>query len=550
MKIFVGYDSREDIAYRVCKHSIMTRQPDAEVIPIIQDELTQSGVYTRDVDPLSSTEFTFTRFLIPYLMNYQGWAIFLDCDFLCQIDIAELFELADEKYAVMVVQHEYTPAEGTKMDGQKQSPYPRKNWSSMVLWNCGHPSNKAVTPNLVNTETGQYLHRFQWLSDAEIGALPHEYNWLVGWYEGRKDGNPKLIHYTEGGPWFENTRHCEFGAVWERELVNYEKSLIPIPPIKLFDYIPPDVDSIFKKILKYRVDPLGEVYDIKINSLIKELKMLDNNCVVAVDGGRDSKDGKGLGWDPYMESFVLGCGGQITNYDKVEKSMTPVVFRGITKHKHMKACAAIGRDFYYIDTGYFGNVRKKFYHRITKNSMQNLGPIIARPFDRLAAVGWSRSKFRKGRNILICPPSAKAMSCFELDLDEWMADTISTIKKYSDRPIVIRLKGSRRDRTSSNTMELALSQDVHCLVTFNSIAATEALLLGKPAITLGPNAAQPLCSQSLADIENPYIPTAEEVEAWAAHLSYCQFSEAEMKDGTAWRILNEDGKIWIPTHDE
>ena len=95
-------------------------------------------------------------------------------------------------------------------------------------------------------------------------------------------------------------------------------------------------------------------------------------------------------------------------------------------------------------------------------------------------------------------------------------------------------------------MAMALSQDVHCLVTFNSIAATEALLLGKPAITLGPNAAQPLCSQSLVDIENPYIPTAEEVEAWAAHLSYAQFTEAEMRDGTAYRILNEPGDIWVP----
>ena len=546
MKIFVGYDSREDIAYQVCKHSIISRQPDAEVIPIKRDELIQSGIYTREIDPLSSTEFTFTRFLVPQLMNYEGWAVFMDCDFLCQIDINELFELADEKYAVMVVQHEYTPPEGTKMDGQKQLSYPRKNWSSMVLWNCGHPSNKTVTPELVNTETGQFLHRFQWLDDEEIGTLHHEYNWLVGWYDGCKDSTPKLIHYTEGGPWFDNYRHCEFGAVWERELVNYENSLIPTPPKQLFDHIPPDIDSIFKKILKYRVDPSGEVYDIKINSIIKELRMLDNNCVVAVDGNRDSKDSKGLGWDPYMESFVLGCGGQITNYDKVETSMTPVVFRGITKHKHMKACAAIGRDFYYIDTGYFGNVRKKLYHRITKNAMQNLGPIISRPSDRLAAIGWSRSKFRKGRNILICPPSAKAMSCFDLDLDQWMAETITTIKKYTDRPIVIRLKGSRRDRTSTDTMAMALSQDVHCLVTFNSIAATEALLLGKPAITLGPNAAQPLCSQSLVDIENPYIPTAEEVEAWAAHLSYAQFTEAEMRDGTAYRILNEPGDIWVP----
>jgi hypothetical protein len=336
------------------------------------------------------------------------------------------------------------------------------------------------------------------------------------------------------------------GAVWERELCNLEKSKIPPIPPGPFDHVPPEIKSVFKKILKYRVDPSGEVYGVQVNEVIEDIKMLDNKKVFAVDGGRDPNDGKGLGWDPYMESFILGSGGQITNYDKIIESQTPVLFRGITKNKHMKACEAVGRDYYYIDTGYFGNVRKKFYHRITKNAMQNLGPIIERPFDRLEATGWRRSKFRTGRNILICPPSAKAMSCFGLDLDQWMQETLDIIKKHSDRPIVIRLKGSRRDRTAGDTMEMALSKDVHCLVTFNSIAATEALLLGKPAITLGPNAAQPLCKQDLSEIERPYMPTADEVEAWAAHLAYAQFSEAEMKDGTAWRILNEAGKIWIP----
>jgi hypothetical protein len=547
MKIFVGYDSREDIAYNVCEFSIKSRQPGAEVIPLKQTELREKGLYTRGVDPLSSTEFTFTRFLVPHLMEYKGWAIFVDCDFLCQIDINEVFKQADEQYAVMVVKHKYEPTEGVKMDGQKQLPYPRKNWSSMILWNCGHPSNKKLHPDIVNIETGQYLHRFQWLSDNEIGSLSPEYNWLVGWYKTPENGIPKLIHYTEGGPWFENYRHCEFGAVWERELCNLEKSKISPPVAGPFDFIPPEIESVFKKILKYRVDPANEVYGVTVDEVIEEIKMLDNKKIFAVDGTRDPNDVKGLGWDPYMESFILGCGGQITNYDRVSELTTPVVFRGITKHKHMKACEEKGRDYYYIDTGYFGNVRKKFYHRITKNAMQNLGPIIDRPFDRLEATGWRRRKFRPGRNILLCPPSGKAMACFGLDLDQWMEETVSTIKQYSDRPIIIRLKGSRRDRTSTDTMEMALSQDIHCLVTFNSIAATEALLLGKPAITLGPNAAQPLCKQDLSQIERPYIPTADEVEAWAAHLAYAQFSENEMKDGTAWRILSEPGNIWIPS---
>ena len=131
------------------------------------------------------------------------------------------------------------------------------------------------------------------------------------------------------------------------------------------------------------------------------------------------------------------------------------------------------------------------------------------------------------------------MACFGHDLDQWMEETIKTIEKYTDRPIVIRKKLSRRERGTTDTMEMALEQDVHCLVTFNSIAATEALLNGKPAFTLGPNAAHSLSLQDLSRIEKPYIPTTEELEAWAAHLAYCQFTEAEMRDGTAWRILND-----------
>jgi hypothetical protein len=139
------------------------------------------------------------------------------------------------------------------------------------------------------------------------------------------------------------------------------------------------------------------------------------------------------------------------------------------------------------------------------------------------------------------------MSAFGINLDDWMKETLATIKKYTDRPVIIRNKVSRRERTATDTMEMALANDVHCLVTFNSIAATEAVLLGKPAFTLGPNAAHSVSLSDLSQIETPKIPTVEEVEAWAAHLSYCQFSEAEMRDGTAWRILNDDDVTpWQP----
>ena len=223
MKIFVGYDPREDIAYQVCKHSILSKQPAADVRTLVQQELRDAGYYSRPVDKLASTEFTFTRFLIPELTNFNGWALFMDCDMILTTDIKELFDQADDKYAVMCVQHDYTPKAGVKMDGQKQTIYPRKNWSSVVLWNCGHKSNRKVTQDFVNDPeiNGAYLHRFSWLKDKEIGELDHTWNYLVGVYDDIE--KPKLIHYTEGGPWFENYRDTEFAQLWKDELYDMFK---------------------------------------------------------------------------------------------------------------------------------------------------------------------------------------------------------------------------------------------------------------------------------------------------------------------------------------
>ena len=223
MKVFVGYDTREDIAYQVCRHSIETKSKLADVRPLKQQELRDAGWYTRPIDKLASTEFTFTRFLIPELTNFEGWALFMDCDMILTTDIKELFDQADPKYAVMCVQHDYTPKEGTKMDGQKQTIYPRKNWSSVMLFNCGHPSNAKLTMDLVNDPeiNGAYLHRFSWLKDEEIGELDHTWNYLVGVYD--DIDKPNLIHYTEGGPWFENYRDCEFNDLWKQELYDMFK---------------------------------------------------------------------------------------------------------------------------------------------------------------------------------------------------------------------------------------------------------------------------------------------------------------------------------------
>lgn len=227
LKIYVGWDSREDIAYQVCKKSIrQTATVPVNIVPLKQKTLRTAGLYSRPVDTLASTEFTFTRFLVPRLMGYKGWALFIDCDFLFLDDVKKLFDQRNDKYAVMCAQHDYTPKEGVKMDGKAQTIYPRKNWSSMMLINCGHPSNLNLTDQLVNDEykTGAYFHRFSWLQDREIGKLSHEWNWLVGWYNEPADGKPKMIHYTEGGPWFENYRFCEYDQIWKDELSEMMKS--------------------------------------------------------------------------------------------------------------------------------------------------------------------------------------------------------------------------------------------------------------------------------------------------------------------------------------
>ena len=214
MKVFVGWDPKEQSAYQVCEYSIRKHQPSADVVPLIQQDLRSIGLYYRDIDPLSSTEFTFTRFLVPAIMNYQGWAIFCDCDFLWLDDIKKVFDQRDDKYAVMVVKHDYTPTSTTKMDGAVQHLYPRKNWSSMILWNCGHPANKYLVPEAVNIESGQFLHRFQWIRDHYIGEISLEWNWLVNWYTEPTDGSPKALHFTEGGPWMEKYKDCQYADLW------------------------------------------------------------------------------------------------------------------------------------------------------------------------------------------------------------------------------------------------------------------------------------------------------------------------------------------------
>lgn len=229
LTVYLGWDSREGQAYRVAEYTLRTRSKSAlHVVPLKHKALRQQGIFDRpwkidgktgnfiderDGKPFS-TEFAFTRFLVPYLNGYTGWAAFYDADMLFCADIKELFDLRDESKAVMVVQHDFHPEDSEKMDGCPQQRYWRKNWSSAILWNCGHEANRKLTPEVVNTQSGAWLHGFQWLNDRHIGELPLDWNFLVGHSSSKRCRYPKVLHYTDGGPWFEEKRDVQYADKW------------------------------------------------------------------------------------------------------------------------------------------------------------------------------------------------------------------------------------------------------------------------------------------------------------------------------------------------
>ncbi len=215
LRVFVGWDSREIAAYAVCCHSLQRRASiPIDFFPLKIEHLRAQGHFWREEDPLATTEFTYTRFLAPYLTGYRGRVLYCDCDFLWLSDVAELLEMFDPGKAVQCVHHDYRPRDVVKMDGKPQTSYPRKNWSSLMLFNCEHPSTRSLTPASVNRQTGAYLHRMQWAADKDIGVLPAEWNWLEGWDERPAEGLPKAVHFTRGGPWFDQWQSVDYADLW------------------------------------------------------------------------------------------------------------------------------------------------------------------------------------------------------------------------------------------------------------------------------------------------------------------------------------------------
>lgn len=239
--VFIGYDPREAAAFAVARHSLLARvdvkrRGTVGVHGIVLSELRTAGLFYRPTevrkgklwDVISgapcSTEFSLSRFLIGELARQHeaAWALFMDCDMLVRADINELFDLCDPDKAVMCVKHKHEPAAGTKMDGQVQTSYPRKNWSSVFAFNCVHPANEALTVQMVNAARGRDLHRFFWLQDKDIGALPAEWNWLAGHSSAKLE--PKIVHHTEGSPCLPGYENAPFADEWRAELADWARA--------------------------------------------------------------------------------------------------------------------------------------------------------------------------------------------------------------------------------------------------------------------------------------------------------------------------------------
>lgn len=246
LKIFIGFDHREQIASTIAEYSIRVRtKSELDIQFLNHRKLRAMGCFRRpwlidgktggftdiiDAKPFS-TEFSHTRFLVPYLCGYKGWALFMDADMIFQSNIMKLFDLREERFAVMCVKHKHNPPENKiKMDGRLQYQYYRKNWSSFVLWNCGHHLNKSVTPEFVNTSSGSDMHAFSWIADSHmIGSLPSGYNYIsgvspkLGYGENGKQMFPDVIHYTEGGPWFPECQNVPHADLWLDEYASWQE---------------------------------------------------------------------------------------------------------------------------------------------------------------------------------------------------------------------------------------------------------------------------------------------------------------------------------------
>jgi hypothetical protein len=529
LNVYIEYDKDNPGNAEICKHSIQKNSSiPINFVFLKQQDLIDQGLCS---DKLGNN---ISRFLVPYLNQYEDLAVYVDSNILFIDDIAKLIDNIDAAKAVHVVKHAYPNN-------------PRKYWSSLIVWNCKRTEHQNLNPEYIQAENIQNLYNLAWIKDIKIGELKPAWNWIDGWYRELRDGYPSAIQYIQGAPDKVNSQNYEYADHWyqcQQSLKSYKNYKDYVTPNNLT--LPEHVKQYINDLVRGKLDPYQLIHEHDVQSALDYFNHHSMpKCIGLLDSEDDNGEPLPVKDDHVVANFCIGAGGQLGT-GKQAKNLpldVPAVIRGIAKKKTIHACIEQGRDYYYIDTGYFGNNKHKNFHRATKNSMQYVGKLDpACPSDRFELTGESLQKFRPGKNILICPPSQKAMSYWGMDLNEWLKITIDDIKKYTDRPIVIREKQPRSVRVNTDTIQMALAQDVHCMVTFNSIAAVESLMNGKPVFTTGPtgtNAAEPLSNTNLENIDTPFIPTLDEVHNLCCNLAYQQFTVKEMRDGTAWRMLND-----------
>ena len=437
----------------------------------------------------------------------------------------------------------------------------------MMAFNCESAECRALTPGVVNKESAGWLHRLSWCNDKNIGKVTPEWNWLVGYYAETEFGTPGAIHYTDGGPWFDDEtvpaefkaagvhswRDIEYGNLWLQYKDEFTSSVSTKDEKRIVGVDNLEYQEVFKQYFLDLRAVLTDPYNVqdttpKLDEFIAKVKHYrTHSSVLGVSEMEDVSESlleKGYKWDKVVDFFVTGSGGSLTDWKTIyeglaDRDSRPIVFRGITKRHIYDWCKSNNRDFYFIDTGYFGNGKSKLWHRVTKNDMQYCGELRNVKADRYIKAHGYTKKFTPGSKILLCPPSDKAMNFYGEDLDTWMQKTLAEIRKHTDREIIVREKKTRKERVFDDTIQQALQDDIHCLVTYNSIAAVEALMEGKPAFVLGQNAASPLCSNDLSKIENPVYPSLDEVMYLLSNLAYHQYTQAELQTGQAWKLIQE-----------
>ena len=210
INVFIGFDEGEKVSYHILSESIRRQSS----VPVSITPLCLSNIpeFKRELQPNQSTEFAFSRFLVPYLSDYKGWSLFLDSDMMFRDDIKNLWDMIDKDKSIMCCKHDYVPKQNVKFRGAKNEPFPKKNWSSFMLMN--NERCKMLTKEFVETATGLELHQFKWTHEENIGELPLEWNWLVSEYDYNK--NAKNLHWTLGGPYFKDYAKSDYADEWFR----------------------------------------------------------------------------------------------------------------------------------------------------------------------------------------------------------------------------------------------------------------------------------------------------------------------------------------------